>query len=411
MWTLAVALVTLAQVEAPDAGMGARVIVDGGSESTQAEDARLAAANAAALVGGTVTAAEAYDLSGYVEAFYQWNFNDPSNGLTAWRGFDNRHNTFTVSNAVVDLQWDYENVVGRVALQVGHTPSSYFLAEPGLSGAAGVNATSAELWKYVQQGFVGYRFPAGRGLLVQAGLFLSPIGPEGIAVRDNWNWSRSTLFFALPYYHTGVRASASLTERWAVTLAAYNGWNSVVDNNGEKSLSLQATWAVPETLALSLLYFGGVERPRGAMEGRAWRHLLDAHVTWFVTKAVAVLAHLSGGLEPNTLGVAAWVGGALSGRLEVRPWLSLALRGDVLHERVPTGGSPIFFGLPFVASGTATVDVRPHPRVSFRLEYRRDQASAPLYFRGQVEGDGQATPWVPSRSAQDTLTLGATTWF
>jgi hypothetical protein len=411
MWTLAVALVAVAQVDAADGGPVNPVAVDAGLQSTQAEDKRLEAANAAALVGGPVTAADAYDLSGYVEAFYQWNFNDPSNGLTAWRGFDNRHNTFTISNAVVDLQWDYENVVGRVALQVGHTPSSYFLAEPGLSGAAGVNATSAELWKYVQQGFVGYRFPVHRGVLVQAGLFLSPIGPEGIAVRDNWNWSRSTLFFALPYYHTGVRASASLTERWAVTVAAYNGWNSVVDNNPEKSLSVQATFAVPEKVAASFLYFGGVERPRGASEGRAWRHLLDAHVTWLVTKAVSLLAHASGGLEPNALGTAAWVGAALSGRLEVRPWLFLAVRGDVLHEQVPSGGSPIFFGLPFVASGTATVDVRPHPRVSFRLEYRRDQASAPIYFRGQVEGDGQGTPWVPSRTAQDTLTLGATTWF
>ncbi|MBL8938570.1 MAG: hypothetical protein JNM69_28640, partial [Archangium sp.] len=52
-----------------------------------------------------------------------------------------------------------------------------------------------------------------------------------------------------------------------------------------------------------------------------------------------------------------------------------------------------------------------HPRVSFRLEYRRDQASAPLYFRGAVEGDGVTTPWVPTRNAQDTLTLGVTTWF
>ncbi|MCU0695907.1 MAG: porin [Myxococcaceae bacterium] len=411
MWTFVVALSVVAQVNLADGGVDEPAPLDGGPQSTQAEDKRLEAANAAALVGGAVTAADAYDLSGYVEAFYQWNFNDPSNGITAWRGFDNRHNTFTVGNAVVDLQWDYENVVGRVALQVGHTPSSYYLAEPGLSGAAGVNASNVELWKYVQQGFVGYRFPVGRGLLVQAGLFLSPIGPEGIAVRDNWNWSRSTLFFALPYYHTGLRASASLTERWAVTLAAYNGWNSVVDNNGEKSFSVQATWAVPEKLALSFLYFGGVERPRGAVEGRAWRHLGDAHVTWFVTKAVALLGHVSGGFEANALGLAAWAGASLSARLEVRKWLFLAVRGDALHERVPSGGSPIFFGLPFVGSGTATVDVRPHPRVSFRLEYRRDQASTPIYFRGQVDGDGQATPWVPSRAAQDTLTLGATTWF
>jgi len=24
----------------------------------------------------------------YVEAFYQWNFDDPSNGITAYRGFE-----------------------------------------------------------------------------------------------------------------------------------------------------------------------------------------------------------------------------------------------------------------------------------------------------------------------------------
>jgi hypothetical protein len=408
MWTVAVTMLSLSQV---DAGVPEASPVDGGPRSTQAIDTRLQAANAAALVGGVATASEAYDLSGYAEAFYQWNFNDPSNGLTAWRGFDNRHNTFTVSNVVIDLQWDYEDVVGRVALQVGHTPSSYFLAEPGRSGASGVNATGSELWKFVQQGFVGYRFPVGRGLLVQAGVFLSPIGPEGIAVRDNWNWSRSTLFFALPYYHTGVRASVPLTDRWAVTLAAYNGWNSVVDNNPEKSVSVQATWALPEVLAVSLLYFGGVEREPGAAEGRPWRHLLDVHATWFVTKAWALMAHASGGLELNALGVSAWAGGALSGRFEVRPWLFLAVRGDVFHERVPAGAAPLFFGLPFVASGTATVDVRPHPRVSFRLEYRRDQAAAPIYFRGRVEGDGATTPWVPTRSAQDTVTLGATTWF
>ncbi len=69
----------------------------------------------------------------------------------------------------------------------------------------------------MQQGFVGYRFPFRRGLVVQAGLFLSPIGPEGIAVRDNRNWSRSTLFFALPYYHTGARASL---QPWVPSRAA-----------------------------------------------------------------------------------------------------------------------------------------------------------------------------------------------
>jgi len=381
-----------------------------GSGSTVAEDARLQAANAAELVGGVTTAASAFTLSGAAEAFYQWNFNEPSNGITAQRGFDNRHNTFTVSNVMLDVQWDYERVVGRVALQVGHTPSSYYLAEPGRSGAAGVNGTGSELWKYLQQAFVGYRFPVGRGLLVQAGLFLSPIGPEGIAVRDNWSWSRSTLFFALPYYHTGARASLQLTERWALTLAAYNGWNSVVDNNGEKSVSVQASWAVANSLAVSLLYFGGVERPPGAPEGRAWRHLVDLHTTWVATPMVSLLLHLNGGVEPHALGLSGWVAGALSARFSIRPWLFAAVRADVLHER-SGAAAPFFFGVDAVGSATGTIEVKPHARVSFRLEYRRDQATAPLYFRGAVEGDGLTRPWVPTRNAQDTATLGVTTWF
>ncbi len=273
MVSLLMVSVVLASAEA-DGGVE---LVDAGLQSTVAEDSRLQASNASDLVGGVTTNENAFTLSGAAEAHYQWNFNEPSNGITAWRGFDNRHNTFTISNVMLDVQWDYEGVVGRVALQIGSTPSSYYLAEPGRSGAAGVNGTGSELWKYVQQGFVGYRFPVKRGLVVQAGVFLSPIGPEGIAVRDNWHWSRSTLFFALPYYHTGARASLQLTERWAFTLAGYNGWNSVVDNNPEKSVSLQATYAVPNELAVSLLYFGGVEREEGALEGRAWRHLLDAH--------------------------------------------------------------------------------------------------------------------------------------
>ena len=33
-------------------------------------------------------------LSGYVESFYQWNFNEPSNFITNFRGFDSRHNIF-----------------------------------------------------------------------------------------------------------------------------------------------------------------------------------------------------------------------------------------------------------------------------------------------------------------------------
>ena len=146
-------------------------------------------------------------LSGYLEGFYSWNTNDPANGITAYRGFDNRHNSFTISNAVVDALWTQGDVTGHVALQVGQTPQTYYLAEPSLPAIAGVGASNMDVWKYVQQANLGWRDAPGKKLNLEAGIFLSPIGPEGIAVKDNWNWSRSDLFYGLPFYHTGVRGT------------------------------------------------------------------------------------------------------------------------------------------------------------------------------------------------------------
>jgi hypothetical protein len=363
---------------------------------------------------GTATGPNPFVLGGYAEALYQWNFNNPSNSITNFRGFDNHHNTFTLSNVALDAAWDHEGLVGRLTLQVGHTPSTYYLSEPSVPGASGANATGPELWKYVQQAHVGYRFGVGRGLTLTAGLFLSPIGPESMAVRDNWNWSRSNLFFGLPFYHTGVRASYALSEEWTVTLAGYNGWNSVVDNNDEKSVSAHLTYTRAD-VAVSILYFGGIERQRGAQEGRAWRHLFDSHVTWHATPWLSLLAHANGGFEPNTFGLSAWAAGALSARLRVIEQLFFAFRGDVFYERSAenAGGraAPIFWPAPWVSSGTATVDYRPHLRVSFRLEYRHDHAGGDMYFGGSVAGDGGATPFVMNRNSQDTILVGVTTWF
>jgi len=349
-------------------------------------------------------------LGAFVESFWQWNFNRPANGVSNYLAFDNRHNAFTLSNLGLDLQWDAADVVGRVALQVGHTPSTYYASEPRAEGAGGANESSAELWKYVQQANAGYRFHLGaRALLVQAGIFLSPIGPESMVVHDNWHWSRSNLFFGLPFYHTGARATLALTEAWSLSLAAYNGWNSVVDNNGRKSLAVQGTYAPSSALSVGLLYFAGVERPRGAPEGDAFRHLVDAHVTYHATSQIGVMAEANAGYEPTELGASAWGAGALSVRFALHPLLALAARGDLLYERVPARddvrASALFFPSTWVSSATATLDFHPAEHISFRLEYRHDQADAPIYFRGAL-----ASPATPDARSQDTLTLGATAW-
>jgi len=334
-------------------------------------------------------------LGAAVETYFGWNFNRPENGVTAFRGFDARHDSFALSNAVLDARWNAGAVSGRLALQTGDTPDIYYGAE----------ATSD--LRHILEATVAWKAPVGKGLTLDGGLFLSPIGPETILIKENWTWSRSTLFFGLPFYHVGMRATYPVTGRWSLTGAVYNGWNNVTDTNGKKSVSAQALYTRPDKVTASLLYFGGVERPRGAPEGQPWRSLFDAHVTVSVSKTLSVQAHADAGFEDTTFGRASWRGASIAARVQARAWLYLAARADVLDETIPASSagtaSALFFPTSRVRSFTATLDARPADRVSARLEFRHDAAADPIYFKRSSSA--------PSAKSQSTLTLGLTAWF
>jgi Putative beta-barrel porin-2, OmpL-like. bbp2 len=356
--------------------------------------------------------------TGYVEAYYAYNVNRPSNGLTNYRGFDNRHNTFSIANVALGANWEAGPVGGRLVFQVGSTPSTYYSGEPTLAGGSGANGSSAELWKYLQEAFVTYRAPVGRGLLLQLGLCASPIGFETFAVKDSWNWSRSNLFVGFPFYHTGLRATYEWTDKLSTTISVFNGWNSVVDNNEEKSVQTNVTYKIPGKVLLQALYFGGIERTTGSVEGPYWRHHLDAVAQVDPTTWLSIAGQGDYGWEPNRVGTARWIAGALYARVKPVEHVYVALRGDRFHEHLATdaGGrssSPIFWGgTEWVSSGTATVDVRPHEQLSVRLEYRHDVAESPLFYGRNVQGDGTAEhPYLANARTQDTLLLGGTAWF
>jgi hypothetical protein len=356
---------------------------------------------------------------GYVEAYYAYNFNRPSNGITNFRGFDNRHDTFSLTNVALGASFEYGPAKGRLVLQVGSMPASYYLGEPSLPGTAVVNGSSADMWKYVQEAYVGYKAPVGRGLLFELGVFASPCGYEYMAVKDNWNWSRSNLFFGFPYYHTGLRVTYEWSDRVTSTLWVINGWNSVVDNNEEKSLAATTAYKIiPDQIVVTMMYMGGIERPTGSPEGPYWRHTFDLTAQWDATKWLSIAGQTDYGWEPTRIATARWVTGALYARVRPFDWAYVALRGDRFHEHLGTANgastSPIFWGgVEWVSSGTATVDVRPtDDHLSIRLEYRHDVAEQPLYFGRDVQGNGSASaPYVANARTQDTLLLGTTAWF
>ena len=351
-------------------------------------------------------------IGGYVETYYQAHLQNPSNRITNLRGFDNRSRTFTLSNVALDVKAEKGPIATRIILQVGHTGATYYLAEPASAGSSSVNASSAELWKYVQAATLTAQAP--QDFVIEAGLFPSPIGIEVIPIKDNWNWSRSNLFFGLPFYHTGITVSRPLGGDWTGKLHVYNGWNSVADNNGYPSVALSAGYARDGTTA-QLLYFGGIERAPGAAEGKPWRHLFDAYVQHAITDDVSVAGQVDAGFEPNDIGTSSWYALAAYTKLAITGELYAALRGDYFHETVASEAgmtaSAIFWPVEWIASATATFACQPAGGVSLRLEYRHDHAAAAAFFGGNVATDPMTMAFVANRRAQDTATLGVTAWF
>jgi hypothetical protein len=321
-------------------------------------------------------------LGGYVEVFDAYNFNRPANGVTNLRAFDDRHASITVQNAVLEGTWTHGPISGRIALQVGEAGDIYYEAEPVQPPTGSAPATGPVAWRNIQEAYLAYAAPDR--IEVAAGLFLSPVGPETVAAHNVWNWSRSNLFFALPFYHVGFRVKRPLGDSgWTVIAMVANGWNNAIDNNHTPSGDVIAAYQKGDWLA-QLQYFGGIET-------QGWRNLFDAYVQGPIAGHLSFLLHGDAGFQPG----ASWEGAAGYLKYDFSTQWYAAVRGDYLHNT-----EQIVFPTGWVTSGTVTGSFQPADGVAFRLEYRHDQAASDAYFAGHG-----------TRRYQDTLTLGATAWF
>ncbi len=370
-----------------------------------------APANESALMVGL---SEGVTLSGYAEAHYGYDFNAPKGGMSLMRAFDQRSNTFTVDNAVLDVAWQKGPVQGRVGLQVGTTPASYYRPESTLPGTGLNAASSGSLWQNIQQAWIGYKVNESGSIFVQAGIFLSPIGPEVIQVKDNWNWSRSDLFAVLPAYHAGVKFNWQATQAFAVIAMVCNGWNAAVDNNDGKSVVLQALWTT-EKVQAGVLYMGGNERNMDAKEGAPWRNLGDAWLTWQVAERFWLMGHVNGGEEQTNQGTATWFGAALYAKAQLAERWFLALRGDTLAEHVATDSAgvvsdPMLIPVKRISSATLTLDWRPTSFLLLRAEGRGDITDGNAFVDGTPNYAASGDP-IANASKRLTAMLGATAWF
>ena len=249
---------------------------------------------------GYVTFFKSTEFGGLADVYYAYN----STKMPAlYRAFDGAQNTFTPS--MVEL---YFMKAATMDSRVGFKIKTIFGP-----AAKTINGGDDASMVNVLEAFVSYYATVGKGLTLDVGKFVTPAGAEVIEAKDDWNYSRGLLFQnAIPYFHSGVRATYTVNDN--VTVAGYlvNGWNNVSDNNTGKTIIGSFTYKPKiDKMPLTIIenYIGGPEKP-GTNEG--WRNLSDTVITYTVNDKTSVLgnidywaeAPLGGGDKAHVFGIA-----------------------------------------------------------------------------------------------------------
>src|SRR5437867_5149606 len=168
--------------------------------------------------------------TGMIDGYYSGNFAKPPSRTNALRAFDINHNEFSLNYAELAIEQKAEPVGFRVDLGFGDAAKVVHATEPACQTPA---LSSCTFYQHLQQ---AYLTGTKNKLTIDFGKFVTQHGAEVIETKDNWNYSRSLLFtWAIPFYHFGVRATATPNDKVVLMATVNNGWNDVKDNNSGKT--------------------------------------------------------------------------------------------------------------------------------------------------------------------------------
>jgi len=358
---------------------------------------------AGACFGATLSAAaqdapgpepwhEAITVHAFAEASFVYNFNRPDSGLNALRVFDYDDHELKLDAA--------ELVVQRPAskpLELGfRVDATVGQSVPKVAASYGLfrDRDTGEAEDYdLHQVFVSWVAPLGKGLKIDAGKFVTPFGMEVIEGYDgaNDNQTRSLLFgYAIPFTHTGLRASYPFSEKVAGTVAVVQGWDNWSDNNGAKSVLVQVAFTPSPRWALTLNAMAGPEQKDNGRDGRS---LFNAVATFkptdrFTLGLDAVVGEEEGLPGPGERARWSAVAGYL--RWAVRDAFALAMRAEVFDDSdgVRTGAPQT------VKEVTLTPEWRVGEHFVLRGDLRHDWSDAEPFEKGDARSSRQTTATV-----------------
>ena len=330
-----------------------------------------------------VLEASGISVNGYIDVGYTYaNRNIDGSGTPAGvntRVFDAQNNSFALHQVgLTKAKQPKEGFGGLVNLTIGKDAQVIHSFPEATTTTPTSGIPNGSMFD-ITQAYVQY---AGGPVTVIGGKFTTLHGTEVIASSGNTNISRSILFGAVPFTHTGLRATWALSDTFSLIVGVNNGWDQLTDSNRGKTAELGLTLNPVKPLNITVSGYSGKETstpiPGGAPEGtRTSANLVasyaftDAFSLGLEYLDVSQDKVLAGGGKAKYSGYAGYL------TYMITPKWRAVVRAESFDDhdgfRFGTAGQVKY------KEGTVTLGYLPSDSFEVRVEAREDRADTAVY--------------------------------
>lgn len=297
-------------------------------------------------------------ISGFVDIFYVYDFNQPQTGFRQAFLFNhNRHNEVNLNLGILKLGIEHGKYRTNLAIHTGTYANDNYAAEPGLL-------------KNIFEANAGVSLDKKNKLWLDAGVFASHIGFESAVSIDNLTLTRSLPAENSPYFLTGAKLTYTPNSQLTISALLCNGWQRIqrLQESSFPSFGTQFTYRTSDKAVLNWSTFIGTDDPDTTRRIRCFN---DFYGQFQFGNKFNLITGFDIGMQQQTQSSSAyktWFSPVIIGQLAVGKNWKTALRAEYYQDKT---GIIITASNGFKTSGfSLNLDYSPAPTVACRVEGR-----------------------------------------
>ena len=279
-------------------------------------------------------------ITGSVDVYYRYNFNDPkSGGTNNYTSFTNSQNSFELGMASIRADHSFGKASATVDLGFGRRAEEFSYANPDHSSLFAV-----------KQAYVSYAI--SNKFKLTMGKWATHIGYEVPDAYLNRNYSMDYMFSYGPFSHTGLKADIVLGKKSGLMLGVANTTDNVTTTASRKYAIAQfSTGSANDKVKLYLNYQGSYG---GSFNTTQFDAVLTAAITSKFSLGYNGTVQISKSDSSRT-----WWGSAVYLNLDPTTAFGITLRAEYFDNKDGAVG----FGTPIAGTSIFDVTLSPNFRV------------------------------------------------